>query len=240
MDKTHEMFTPSGISVRVCCECRRLRRGDKEYARFSAATSAETCAQCGRDFCPKCNPPEAAPAADEYEKLGAEIGRLVRQKQAAYGDAHSRAGAVMRILYPNGISLEQMDDALTVVRVVDKLFRIATDRDALGESPWRDIAGYGLLGAARAERPAPRAIGSLDIYTRIAAEVFNVAPERVTAEQLRVGKEAAYAAAYDVEPHVLASRLDLFFEEARASIECASRVLAAEEERKMAERGANT
>ena len=38
-----------------------------------------------------------------------------------------------------------------VVRVLDKLFRIATDRDALGESPWRDIAGYGLLGARRVE-----------------------------------------------------------------------------------------
>jgi hypothetical protein len=35
---------------------------------------------------------------------------------------------------------------------LDKLFRIATARDALGESPYRDIAGYGLLGAARAER----------------------------------------------------------------------------------------
>lgn len=154
-ETTHEMFTPSGISARVCCECRRLRWGAEEYARFSAAASAETCAQCGRDFCPKCNPPEAThptPPANEYEKLGAEIGRLVKQKQAAYGDAYGRSGAVMRILYPSGVSLEQMDDALAVVRVVDKLFRIATDRDALGESPWRDIAGYGLLGAARAER----------------------------------------------------------------------------------------
>jgi len=34
---------------------------------------------------------------------------------------------------------------------VDKLFRIATDKDALGESTYRDIAGYGILGAFRAE-----------------------------------------------------------------------------------------
>lgn len=88
----------------------------------------------------------------DYEKLGAEIGRLVTEKQAAYGDSFGRSGDVMRILYPKGIHPEQMSDALAVVRVLDKLFRIATDRDALGESPWRDVAGYGLLGAARVEK----------------------------------------------------------------------------------------
>lgn len=87
-----------------------------------------------------------------YEALGAEIGRLVEQKQAAYGDSFGKAGAVMRVLYPAGISIEQMDDALAVVRVVDKLFRIATNRDALGESPWREVAGYALLGARRASQ----------------------------------------------------------------------------------------
>ena len=86
-----------------------------------------------------------------YEVIAANIGRLVAQKQEAYGDAYGKAGDVMRILYPSGIPPEKMDDALAVVRVLDKLFRIATDRDALGESPWRDIAGYGILGAARVE-----------------------------------------------------------------------------------------
>lgn len=104
-------------------------------------------------------PPEDAPniwaiddGAGEYEKLGAEIGRLVEQKQAAYGDAFGKSGEVLRILYPTGIPPEKLDDAAAIIRVLDKLFRIATDRDALGESPWRDIAGYALLGAARAER----------------------------------------------------------------------------------------
>ena len=30
--------------------------------------------------------------------------------------------------------------------MIDKLFRIATRKDAFGESPYRDIAGYALLG----------------------------------------------------------------------------------------------
>ncbi|NRD51194.1 hypothetical protein [Corallococcus exiguus] len=88
----------------------------------------------------------------DYGELGAAIGALVTTKQAAYGDSFGKSGAVMRILYPDGIPPERMDDALTVVRVLDKLFRIATDRDALGESPWRDIAGYALLSVARSER----------------------------------------------------------------------------------------
>lgn len=86
-----------------------------------------------------------------YAKLGEAIGTLVESKQAAYGDSFGKSGSVMRILYPDGIKPEQLDDALTVVRVLDKLFRIATDRDALGESPWRDIAGYALLSVARIE-----------------------------------------------------------------------------------------
>jgi len=43
-----------------------------------------------------------------------------------------------------------------VVRVIDKLFRIAQrgvdGKDLGGESPWRDVTGYGILGAARDER----------------------------------------------------------------------------------------
>ena len=82
-----------------------------------------------------------------YARMGRKIGELVEEKQAAYGDSFGKAGAVMRQLYPDGIRPEQYDDMLCIIRIVDKLFRIATDKDALGESPYRDIAGYGLLGA---------------------------------------------------------------------------------------------
>ncbi len=87
-----------------------------------------------------------------FEAIGAELGRLVDEKQAAYGDSFGKSGAVMRILYPGGVSAEQLDDALTIVRILDKLFRVATARDALGESPFRDIGGYALLAQARVAR----------------------------------------------------------------------------------------
>jgi hypothetical protein len=85
----------------------------------------------------------------QYEKLGQEVGKLVDQKQAVYGDSFGRSGNVMRVLYPDGIKPEQYDDALAMVRIIDKLFRVANKRDAFGESPGRDLAGYGLLMAAR-------------------------------------------------------------------------------------------
>jgi hypothetical protein len=57
----------------------------------------------------------------------------------------------LSVLYPSGIKPEQYTDALAIIRVIDKLFRIANNKDAFSESPWRDIAGYALLGIANSE-----------------------------------------------------------------------------------------
>lgn len=90
-----------------------------------------------------------------YRKIGEEIGGLVEDKQKQYGDAFGQIHKVMRVLYPDGIKPYQYTDALTVVRIVDKLFRIAQrgedGKDKGGESPYRDIAGYGILGAYKDE-----------------------------------------------------------------------------------------
>ena len=81
-----------------------------------------------------------------YADIGREIGELVQAKNAAYGDSFSHSGEVLRILYPKGIPPDGYTDALAVIRVIDKLFRLANEKDAFGESPWRDIVGYGILG----------------------------------------------------------------------------------------------
>jgi hypothetical protein len=90
--------------------------------------------------------------ASKYVALGEAIGKLLEEKQAAYGDSFGHAGEVMAILYPSGIHPDSYRDALTVTRVIDKLFRIANQKGAFGESPWRDIAGYAILAAERDER----------------------------------------------------------------------------------------
>jgi hypothetical protein len=81
----------------------------------------------------------------KYEKAGSDIGSLVQKKNEAYGSSFEKSGEIIKILYPNGVQPEQYADMLAMTRVLDKLFRIATDKDAFGESPWKDIAGYAIL-----------------------------------------------------------------------------------------------
>lgn len=85
----------------------------------------------------------------DFADLGSTVGKLVEEKQQAYGDSFGKSGECLRQMYPNGIKPEQYDDLLTIARILDKLFRIATDPKAFGECPWTDIAGYSLLGMKR-------------------------------------------------------------------------------------------
>jgi hypothetical protein len=94
----------------------------------------------------------------KYETLGVRVGALVDVKNQAYGNSFDTAGEFLKLLYPNGIRPEQYDDMLALGRIFDKMKRIATDRDALGESPYQDIAGYGLLGLARVEAQRVQAL----------------------------------------------------------------------------------
>ena len=86
--------------------------------------------------------------SDSITNTADAIGDLVAEKNLAYGDAFSKAGEVLKILYPDGVSTDKYLDILVTVRILDKLFRIANSKDAFGESPWQDIAGYGILMSA--------------------------------------------------------------------------------------------
>lgn len=87
----------------------------------------------------------------QYEETGQEIGRLVDAKNRAYGDSFRKVGQILRIIRPQGFSDVVLDDLLAVVRILDKIFRILTHRDAMFESPWTDIAGYAILRARQIE-----------------------------------------------------------------------------------------
>jgi hypothetical protein len=87
----------------------------------------------------------------QYEEVGQAIGRLVDAKNRVYGDSFRKAGQILRIIRPQGCWGVDLDDLLAVVRIIDKIFRILTDRDALGEDPWRDIAGYAILRCRQIE-----------------------------------------------------------------------------------------
>jgi len=86
-----------------------------------------------------------------YEEIGQEIGKLVDAKNKAYGNSFNKSCEILSILYPNGVSVDQYTDMLCLVRIIDKLFRIATQKSAFDESPYKDIVGYGVLGVAKDE-----------------------------------------------------------------------------------------
>lgn len=82
----------------------------------------------------------------QYTAIGLEIGVLVDEKNAAYGDSFTKAAEFLKILYPDGIPVEAYTDALCIVRIFDKLMRLATSKDYNNERPYADIAGYAFLG----------------------------------------------------------------------------------------------
>ena len=84
-----------------------------------------------------------------FNKIGEEVGKLVGEKQKAYGDSFGRSGECLRQMFPEGIKPNQYDDLLTIARILDKLFRIANDPEAFSENPYQDIVGYGILGMNR-------------------------------------------------------------------------------------------
>lgn len=103
-----------------------------------------------------------------YEEIGQRIGKLVAEKQKAYGNSYGNSGKILEILFPNGVKPEQYTELLAICRVVDKLFRLANDPHYGGESPWGDIVGYGLLRLGSWEQrqkyhgdPIPH---SIDVY----------------------------------------------------------------------------
>lgn len=89
----------------------------------------------------------------DYEAIGEEIGILLNEKQEAYGDAFGKMEQVFKTFYPNGIQTHQYANVLTLVRILDKCFRIANlpenGNDIMNEDPWKDIAGYAMLSLSK-------------------------------------------------------------------------------------------
>jgi len=88
---------------------------------------------------------------EKYANRGTQIGKLVDEKQKAYGDSFHQSCKIIEVLYPHGIPVPSYKDALSLIRVIDKMFRIANDKGYGGESPWGDIAGYSLLSIDEGE-----------------------------------------------------------------------------------------
>lgn len=82
--------------------------------------------------------------SESLSELGIEIGRVCQEKNEAYGDSVNVSARIMEEIYPDGIPVEKYHFALTTVRIIDKLLRLANDATYNAEDPALDIAGYGL------------------------------------------------------------------------------------------------
>ena len=82
---------------------------------------------------------------EKYKRIATSIGALVDAKNEAYGDSFRECRDFLLLLYPHGVPVDQYENMLAIVRTWDKIKRIATHKDAFGENPWRDIAGYAIL-----------------------------------------------------------------------------------------------
>ena len=85
----------------------------------------------------------------QFSRTARDIGNIVTEKNAAYGDSVATSADFLKLLYPDGVTPEQYGNMLLLVRIFDKQKRIATDKDAFGENPYKDIAGYAILGVSQ-------------------------------------------------------------------------------------------
>lgn len=100
------------------------------------------------------------PKQFDYEEKSRQLGKLVADKQTAYGNSVDSSFHVMkafleRYKYHDGYRIpeELLQHILLMVRIIDKQNRIFSNPqgDLMGESPYVDIQGYSLLGQKMVE-----------------------------------------------------------------------------------------
>jgi len=82
----------------------------------------------------------------ELEVIARDVASMVKEKNREYGGAFQKVSHILSILFPNGIPTSKYHDVAILVRVLDKICRIASANDKdVKKDAWLDIVGYGLL-----------------------------------------------------------------------------------------------
>lgn len=97
-----------------------------------------------------------------FEELGTKTGKLVDEKQLAYGDSVGKTFDLMKIYLQNWrnedgtytIPESLLKHILLQVRIIDKQNRIFNnpDGDLMEENPYSDTVGYGMLGVRMCDK----------------------------------------------------------------------------------------
>jgi hypothetical protein len=88
---------------------------------------------------------KSAATLEDFLGLGEEIGRMLANKNRKYGDSYARMAHVLPMFYPDGVPGDHLLDAVFILRIIDKLMRIASAQGDDEEDPVKDIAGYAIL-----------------------------------------------------------------------------------------------
>jgi hypothetical protein len=93
------------------------------------------------------------------ENLGTRLGVMLQAKNEAYGSAFLKCDEFLSILWPDGVPRSAYGTMLILVRMFDKMMRIATAPDAFNEDAESDLAGYAMLlvytSIVKAKRTTP-------------------------------------------------------------------------------------
>ena len=108
----------------------------------------------------------------KFHEIAHKIAALLEEKNKAYGNSFDMAGKFLELLYPEGVKPEQYHDMLTLVRIFDKLKRIATDKDAFSEDPYQDVVGYGILALNAREPRRPLEQPAISCHVDDSKNVF--------------------------------------------------------------------
>jgi len=82
----------------------------------------------------------------DVRSVACDVVVVVEEKNREYGSAFQKVSEILNILFPNGIPTSKYHDVAILVRVLDKICRIASANDKnVKKDAWLDITGYGLL-----------------------------------------------------------------------------------------------
>lgn len=97
--------------------------------------------------------PPSSSSPEVYRKWFSDasvvIAEMLGDKRDSYGDNLIVSGQFLKLLYPTGIPLNAYAEVLVIIRLIDKLMRIANQHSnpelwTEQESPWLDVAGYAI------------------------------------------------------------------------------------------------
>ena len=82
----------------------------------------------------------------DVRSVACDVVVVVEEKNREYGSAFQKVSEILAILFPNGIPTNKYHDVAILIRVLDKVCRIANANSKdVKKDAWLDICGYALL-----------------------------------------------------------------------------------------------